>query len=329
MFIINKSIKNNIKMAAKRTIGKSDLEIMPFALGGNVFGWTADEKTSFEILDAYTDAGFDFIDTADVYSAWVSGNKGGESETIIGNWLKKTGKRDQVIISTKVGATIDEQRKGLKKDYILKEVEASLKRLQTDHIDLYFTHFDDTSVLVEEILETYNLLIKEGKVRYIGTSNMSPERIKQSFDASRKHNLPEYICLQPEYNIYDRQKYETEYEKLAVDYGLGVISYYSLASGFLTGKYQTTADIGSSKRKDQLVNYINSRGERILTILHEMATQYRATPAQIALAWLLARPSITAPIASVSKDDQLDILKAVNIELAASDIEHINDASKY
>lgn len=318
-------------MATKKRIGKSDLEIVPFALGGNVFGWTADEKASLEILDAYVDAGFNFIDTADIYSAWVPGNKGGDSETIIGKWLKQTGKRDKVIISTKVGISMAQvpQTVSLKKDYILKGVEASLQRLNTDHIDLYFSHFDDLSTPVEETLEAYSQLVKEGKVRFIGTSNMSPDRIRESLAASRKNGYSEYICLQPEYNLYDRQKYETEYEPLALEFKLGVIPYYSLASGFLTGKYDTIEDVANSPRKEQLNNYINSRGQRILTILREMATQYRATPAQIALAWLLAHPSITAPIASVSKSSQLDILKAVDIELTDTDVQHLNDASSY
>lgn len=316
-------------MTAKRKIGKSDLEIVPFALGGNVFGWTADEKESFKILDAYVDKGFNFIDTADAYSAWVPGNKGGESETIIGKWLKSTGKRNKIIISTKVGAQVSEQKRGLKKSYIINEIEESLERLNTDYVDLYFTHFDDLETPTEETLEAYAQLVKDGKVRYIGTSNMSPERINVSMEVSKTHNLPEYVCLQPQYNIYDREKYENLYEPLAAKYDMGVISYYSLASGFLTGKYQSADDIATSKRKDQLMNYMNPRGLRILTVLHEMATQYRATSAQIALAWLLARPSITAPIASVSNADQLDILKAVYIQLVHSDLERLNEASKY
>lgn len=315
-------------MALKRKIGKSDLEVVPFALGGNVFGWTADEKASFEILDKYIDSGFDFIDTADVYSAWVPGNKGGESETIIGKWLKKSGKRKQLTIATKVGAQISETHRGLKKSYILNEVEESLKRLQTDNIDLYFTHFDDLSTPVEETLEAYAQLVKQGKVRYIATSNMTPARIRESIEASRKHNFPEYVCLQPEYNLYDRKQYETEYEDLVKEYGLGVVSYYSLASGFLTGKYNSIEDISQSNRREQLKNYINDRGQKILTVLHEVATDYNATPAQIALAWLLARPSITAPIASVSKASQLDILKCVDISLRKDTLEKLNSVSE-
>lgn len=316
-------------MVKKRKIGKSGLEVVPFAFGGNVFGWTADEKTSFNILDAYVGAGFDFIDTADVYSAWVPGNKGGESETIIGNWLKKTGKRNEVVISTKVGAQVSETHRGLKKDYILREVEDSLKRLQTDHIDLYFTHFDDLTTPVGETLEAYAQLIKEGKVRYIATSNMSPERIRESLKYSEDNNLPSYICLQPQYNLYDRKGYESTYESLVKETGLGVVSYYSLASGFLTGKYHSVEDIASSARKGQLENYINDRGQAILTTLSEVAKEYNATQGQVALAWLLARPSITAPIGSVSKVEQLDILKAVELDLSKEAVEKLNEASKY
>ncbi|MBD8347922.1 aldo/keto reductase [Dysgonomonas sp. HGC4] len=315
-------------MGLKRKIGKSDLEVVPFALGGNVFGWTADEKESFNILDKYADAGFDFIDTADIYSAWVPGNKGGESETIIGKWLKKSGKRKQFTIATKVGAQISETHRGLKKAYILSEVEESLKRLQTDHIDLYFTHYDDLSTPLEETLEAYAQLVKEGKVRYIATSNMTPARIRESIEVSRKNNFPEYVCLQPEYNLYDRNQYETKYEDLAKEYHLGVVSYYSLASGFLTGKYNSIEDIAHSNRKEQLKNYINDRGQNILTALHEVAKEYNATPAQIALAWLLARPSVTAPIASVSKASQLDILKSVDINLRKEALEKLNSVSK-
>lgn len=315
-------------MGLKRKIGKSDLEVVPFALGGNVFGWTANEKESFDILDKYADAGFDFIDTADIYSVWAPGNKGGESETIIGKWLKQSVEREQFTIATKVGAQISESHRGLKKAYILAEVEESLKRLQTDYIDLYFTHFDDLSTPVEETLEAYAQLVKEGKVRYIATSNMTPARIRESIEVSRKNNFPEYICLQPEYNLYDRNEYETEYEDLVTEYGLGVVSYYSLASGFLTGKYNSVEDIAQSKRKDALSKYINDRGQNILIALHEVAKEYNATPAQIALAWLLARPSVTAPIASVSKASQLDILKCVDIHLKKESLDKLNSVSR-
>lgn len=316
-------------MKGKRKLGKSNLAVVPFDLGANVFGWTADEKTSFEILDKYVDLGFNFIDTANVYSAWVDGNKGGESETIIGKWLKKTGKRDQVVITTKVGAEIAKGHSGLKKEYILREVEESLRRLNTDYIDLYFSHFDDLSTPVIETLEAYDKLIKEGKVRYIGASNMSSQRIEESIKASRDNNLAEYICIQPEYNLYDRSDYETNYEPLANKYGLGVVSYYSLASGFLTGKYETKEDLSKSKRGENIQKYMTDRGAKINQALQDVSKQYHATPAQIALAWLVARPSVTAPIASVSKTDQLDILKSIEIILDPASIKKLDEASKY
>lgn len=316
-------------MREKRKIGKSDLHIVPFVLGGNVFGWTADEKASFEILDTYVDAGFDCIDTADVYSAWVDGNKGGESETIIGNWLKRSGKRDKIVLCTKVGAKIDDSHKGLSRAYIISEVEESLRRLQTDHIDLYFTHYDDNDTPVSETLDAYNQLVREGKIRYIGASNVSPARIHESLEVSKDNWFPEYVCLQPEYNMYDRRTYEENYEPLAAKYGLGVISYYSLASGFLTGKYESVTDLTSSQRGGTVEQYLNDRGMRIVDALKVIAGNYKATPAQIALAWLLARPSVTAPIASVSKPSQLDILKCVDIDLSAADIEKLTEMSRY
>jgi len=316
-------------MEKKRRIGTSELYTRPFVLGGNVFGWTADESESFKILDAYVDAGFDFIDTADVYSRWVEGNKGGESEAIIGRWLKKSGKRDDVYIITKVGSEMSPAEKGLKKDYILREAEASLKRLGTNYIDLYLVHYDDLSTPVEETLEAFAKLIQDGKVGYIGASNMSPERIRESLEFSKKNGLPEYICLEPEYNLYDRADYENKYEPLVREYGLGVISYYSLASGFLTGKYRTKDDLESSKRGGKVEQYLNDRGTRIIDALREVADQYHATPAQIALAWVQARPSVTAPIASVSKTSQLDILKSADIRLDKASMEKLNEASRY
>lgn len=315
-------------MENKRRIGQSELQTRPFVLGTNVFGWTADEKESFRILDAYTDAGFNFIDTADVYSNWIDGNKGGESETIIGNWIKKTGRRDDIYIATKVGSAMSDTQKGLKKDYILKEADASLKRLNTDYIDLYFVHFDDLSTPVEETLEAFAKLIEAGKVGYIGASNMSPERLRESLEASKKNNLPAYVCLEPEYNLYDRKGYETNYEPLVEEFGLGVISYYSLASGFLTGKYESKEDLSGKQRGGKIEEYLNDRGRRIITTLKEVAADYKATPAQIALAWLQARPSITAPIASVSKTSQLDILKSADINLKNDAIEALNKASE-
>lgn len=316
-------------MKEKRKIGKSDLEVVPFDLGANVFGWTADEKASFDILDAYVDLGFNFIDTANTYSKWVPGNKGGESEAIIGKWLRKTGKREKIVLSTKVGGVMGDGHSGLKADYIVREVEESLRRLNTDHIDLYFSHYDDPNTSIVETLEAYNKLVKEGKVRYLGTSNMSPQRIEESINVSRANSLAEYICIQPEYNLYDRSKYETDYEPLAEKYGLGVVSYYSLASGFLTGKYLSVEDLKLSDRGKTVEKYLDDRGSKILATLREVGVEYKATPAQVALAWLLARPSITAPIASVSKASQLDILKSVDIDLSQESINRLNEASRY
>lgn len=312
----------------KRKLGPTDLEVYPFAFGGNVFGWTANENTSFELLDQYTELGFNFIDTADVYSAWVPGNKGGESETIIGKWMHQKGSRDKLVIATKVGAEIDSTHKGLKKSYILSEVEESLKRLQTDYIDLYFTHFDDPDTPIEEVLDAYQQLIKEGKIRYIGVSNMSPERIVKSLKISKSNNLPSYSVLQPEYNLYDRQPYEKDYEPIAEKYQLGVMTYYSLASGFLTGKYHSEADLNKSKRGDSLKKYLNDRGLRIIKTLEDVAARNTATPAQVAIAWIIQRPSITTPIASASKLGQLDILKAVDLNLSQDDINDLDIASK-
>ncbi len=310
----------------KRKIGKSDLSVYPFALGGNVFGWTADERTSFDILDAYAGAGFNLIDTANVYSAWVPGNKGGESETIIGNWLKKSGNRDKMIIATKVGAEISPDNKGLKKEYIFRQVEESLRRLQTDYIDLYFTHYDDMTLPVEEPLEAYAQLVKDGKVRHIGASNMNEFRIQEAIDKSRENNWPEYICIEPEYNFYDRLQYEVEYEPMVEEYGLGVISYYSLASGFLTGKYKFDEAV-TGNRSDAVKKYMDSRGRRIIDTLTQVARELNATPAQVALAWLIARPSVTAPIASVSKVEQLDILKSVDLHLTPEMLDTLNTVS--
>lgn len=312
----------------KRKLGPTVLEVYPFAFGGNVFGWTANENTSFELLDQYTELGFNFIDTADVYSAWVPGNKGGESETIIGKWIHQKGTRDKLVIATKVGAEIDSTHKGLKKSYILSEVEESLKRLQTDYIDLYFTHFDDPDTPIEEVLDAYQQLIKEGKIRYIGVSNMSPERIVKSLEISKSNNLPSYSVLQPEYNLYDRQPYEKDYEPIAEKYQLGVMTYYSLASGFLTGKYHSEADLNKSKRGDSLKKYLNDRGLRIIKTLEDVAARNTATPAQVAIAWIIQRPSITTPIASASKLGQLDILKAVDLNLSQDDINDLDIASK-
>jgi aryl-alcohol dehydrogenase-like predicted oxidoreductase len=314
----------------KRKLGDSDLMIAPLVFGGNVFGWTADEKTSFVLLDAFVDAGFNCVDTANSYSRWFPGNKGGESETIIGNWLKRRGNRDKLVIATKVGSDMGLGRKCLEKKYILHEVENSLLRLQTDYIDLYQSHYDDLSTPVSETLEAYDQLMQEGKVRVVGTSNMSLERIKESLEYSRKHDLPRYQTLQPEYNLYDRETYEENYEAFCLKEGLGVITYYSLASGFLTGKYRSENDLSKSKRGSAVQKYLDDRGLRILSALDEVAAMYQASPAVISLAWLMHRPGVTAPIASATSIEQLnEIMKAAEIKLDKNSIAVLDKASEY
>ncbi|MBA9079588.1 MULTISPECIES: aldo/keto reductase [Rufibacter] len=314
----------------KRKLGNSGLEVAPLAFGGNVFGWTADEKTSFQLLDGFLEAGFNLVDTADAYSVWVPGNKGGESESIIGKWMKERGNRDQVVVATKVGWEISPDRKGLRKDYIFKAVEDSLRRLQTDYLDLYQSHVDDASTPLEETLQAYDQLIKEGKVRAIGASNISAERLREALEVSRQNGLPRYQSLQPEYNLYNREGYEQELEALCLEQGVGVISYYSLASGFLTGKYRSEADLGKSPRGGGIKKFLNERGTRILSALDALAEKHQSTPAQISLAWLMARPSITAPIASATSLAQLDDLaKAAHLTLSPDDVEQLNQASAY
>ncbi|QHV94108.1 aldo/keto reductase [Spirosoma endbachense] len=314
----------------KRTIGSSELSVAPLAFGGNVFGWTANELTSFQLLDAFVDAGFNLIDTADVYSRWVPGNQGGESETIIGNWLKRSGKRDQVIIATKLGGELAPDKKGLGKDYLKRAVDASLQRLQTDYIDLYQSHYDDLDTPIEETLDGFDKLIKEGKMRVIGASNFTPERLVESLKISEKLGYPIYQSLQPEYNLYDREKYETLYEPIVQQNGISVISYFSLASGFLTGKYRSETDLSKSPRGQGVKKYLNNRGFAILKALDEVAEQYNATPAEVSLAWLMARPGITAPIASATSVDQLhDIAKATEVKLDKSAIDKLTTASAW
>ncbi|MGN7989940.1 aldo/keto reductase [Pedobacter sp. 22226] len=313
----------------KRTLGKTDLNIAPIVFGGNVFGWTIDEQKSFKILDQFVESGFNFIDTADVYSRWVPGNKGGESETIIGNWLKKQNKRHDIIIATKVGSDMG-QGKSLKKDYIINEVEHSLSRLQTDYIDLYFSHFDDESTPVEETLSAYETLIKAGKIRWIGASNFSADRLKKSLLSSSEHNLPRYEVYQPGYNLYDKEEFEQEHEKICLEHGLGVVTYYSLASGFLTGKYRSEDDLNKSQRGGGVKKFLNERGFRILKALDQVADKYKVEPASVALAWLIHHPSITAPIASVTDLSQLkSFTDAANLKLSPEDISLLDQASSY
>jgi aryl-alcohol dehydrogenase-like predicted oxidoreductase len=312
----------------KRKLGNSGLEVAPLAFGGNVFGWTVDEPTSFRLLDAFVSAGFNLIDTADVYSRFAPGNEGGESETIIGRWMKGGANRDKVIIATKVGMEMGPGKKGLSKSYILRSAEDSLRRLQTDYIDLYQSHVDDDRTPPEETLEAYAQLIKEGKVRAIGASNYGAERLGQALRVSREHGWPRYESLQPLYNLYDRADYEERLEPVCAEEGLGVISYFSLASGFLTGKYRSEADLSKSPRGRGVKKYLNDRGFRILRALDEVAEKTGSTPARVALAWLIARPSVTAPIASATNVEQLnDLIEATKLSLDDSSIESLNQAS--
>jgi aryl-alcohol dehydrogenase-like predicted oxidoreductase len=313
-----------------RKLGASTLNVSPLCLGSNVFGWTADEKTSFAILDALVAAGFNFIDTADTYSRWVPGHKGGESETIIGNWLKRTGNRSKVIVATKVGMEMGPREKGLSRAYIQRAVERSLERLQTDYIDLYQSHQDDPATPLEETLAAYAELIKQGKVRAIGASNYTAERLAAALEASEKHGYPRYESLQPHYNLYERAGYEAALEPLCLAKKLGVIPYFSLASGFLTGKYRSEGDLSKSPRGQGVKKYLDERGLRILAALDQVAREKHSTPGKVSLAWLLARPSITAPIASATSVEQLrDLIDATNLTLDAESIELLNQASAW
>jgi aryl-alcohol dehydrogenase-like predicted oxidoreductase len=294
----------------KRRIGRSSLQVAPLCFGGNVFGWTADEAMSFSLLDAYTGAGFDFIDTADVYSKWVPGHVGGESETVIGNWLRRSGARDKVVIATKVGMDMGPAGKGLRAAHIKASCDRSLARLGTDRIDLYYSHTDDRDTPFEETLGAYADLIAAGKVRAIGASYHDAARLREALDASRRLGLPRYEMLQPEYNLYARRGYESALESLCLEESLGVAPYYSLASGFLTGKYRSEADFGKSPRGGRMAAYLDDRGLAILAALDEVAQATGSTPARVAVAWLMGRPGLVAPIASATSVGQLDELMA-------------------
>ncbi len=312
----------------KRPLGRSELYVSPFCFGGNVFGWTADEATSFRLLDAFVDAGFDFIDTADVYSVWAPGHKGGESEEVIGRWLARGGKRNKVVLATKVGAPLSDTKKGLKPDYVYRAVEDSLRRLQTDRIDLYQSHFDDPSVAIEEVLRTYETLIRAGKVRVIGASNFSAARLREALDIAERTGLPRYETLQPQFNLMERD-FERDLSPLCLDRKVGVIPYYSLAAGFLTGKYRGEADLGKSVRGPRTAGqYLNERGFRVLAALDKLAKAHGATPAQVALAWLAGKPSVVAPIASATTVEQLDeLLGAMQLQLNGAEMQVLDKAS--
>ena len=310
----------------KRALGQSGLQVAPLVFGGNVFGWTADEATSFSILDAFVDAGFDFIDTADVYSAWVPGHRGGESEAIIGKWLKRSGKRDKVVLATKVGML--GTRHGLSAGTILAAVDESLRRLQTDYIDVYFSHRDDPLTPLAETLGAYQQLIEAGKVRVIGASNHSGERLEEALREAQRDGLPRYELVQPEYNLYDRADYEADIEPVALAEGLGVVTYYSLASGFLSGKYRSREDLAGRTRGAGVEKYLTARGTRILDALDAVARRHAAAPASVALAWLMARASVTAPIASATSVEQLkSLVAAAHLRLSDADLGELNDAS--
>jgi aryl-alcohol dehydrogenase-like predicted oxidoreductase len=312
-----------------RSLGRSSLQVAPLCLGGNVFGWTATETSSFAVLDALVGAGLNFIDTADVYSVWVPGHRGGESETVIGRWLRRGVNRKDVVIATKVGMPMAPDRKGLSAAHIMHSVEASLRRLQTDYIDLYFSHCDDAGVPMEETFGAYQKLIAQGKVRAIGASNFTAPRMSEALEFSRRHALPRYEVLQPHYNLYARAGYESALEPLCLEQQIGVVSYFALASGFLTGKYRTPADAAKSARGGGVVEkFLNERGLNILAALDEVAGRHGAQPASVALAWQIARPSITAPIASATTVGQLnDLVAATQLKLDRADIERLNSAS--
>lgn len=315
-------------MGNKKKLGNSALLVSPLTFGGNVFGWTLNEQESFKILDVFIGNGFNFIDTADTYSNWVAGNIGGESESIIGNWLTKNGKRADMVIASKVGGGMGDNKKGLSAKYIKEAAEASLKRLGTDYIDLYQSHYDDPGTPVSVTMAAFNELITAGKVRYIGASNLSAERIKESNDFARKNNLAPYISLQPLYNLYDRQKFENQYLKIVVEESLAVIPYYSLASGFLTGKYRSEANLSKSLRGKGIKKYLDERGLKILTAMDEVAAEQNAQLSQTAIAWLLQKPTVTSAIASATTVKQLsELALAVNLKLTDDQMRKLDSAS--
>jgi aryl-alcohol dehydrogenase-like predicted oxidoreductase len=312
----------------KRRLGQSQIVTAPLVLGGNVFGWTLDEAGSFRVLDEFVGAGFDFIDTADVYSNFIPGNVGGESETIIGKWLAQRGNRDRVVIATKVGMRMGPDKDGLSKAYIFRAVEDSLRRLNTDYIDLYQSHRDDAAVPLEETLQAYAELIRQGKVRAIGASNYDAARLIEALDIAKREGLPRYESVQPQYNLYDRADFESHLEAICLQRGLGVITYFSLASGFLAGKYRSSADLKAAARGGMVGKYLTPRGEKILSALDEVAASHHSTPASVALAWLMARPGVTAPIASATSPAQVKTLTAAaQLQLEPAAIAALDAAS--
>jgi aryl-alcohol dehydrogenase-like predicted oxidoreductase len=314
----------------KRTLGRTGLSIAPLVFGGNVFGWTADEKTSFQLLDGFAGAGFNAIDTADVYSSWAPGNSGGESETIIGKWLKQSARaRDEVVIITKVGSDMGQGNRGLSERWIMQAVENSLKRLQTDHIDLYLSHWPDAQTSYEETLGAYDKLLSQGKVRHVGASNLNAGQLREALDVSAAKNLPRYDVLQPEYNLYDRSSFDGSLRNLCIAEEIGVITYYSLASGFLSGKYRSHKDLEGSSRGGGVGKYLDGRGMRILGALDQVAAGTGNTQAEIALAWVMARKGVTAPIASATNLTQLEsLVKSASVSLSDEACRLLNEASE-
>jgi aryl-alcohol dehydrogenase-like predicted oxidoreductase len=311
-----------------KPLGKTGLSVPAIMLGGNVFGWTLSETDSFRILDAAFDAGLTFIDTADIYSTWVPGNKGGESETIIGKWFARSGKRNQVTIATKVGMDMGGGKKGLGAKYMEEAVEDSLRRLQTDHIDLYQSHEDDPSAPLEETLGAFDAMVKKGRARFIGASNYSGARLKEAMETSKREGVSAYQTLQPHYNMMDRAKYESDLAPVAAEYGLAVIPYFSLASGFLTGKYRGAADLSKSPRGGGMSKYLNDRGHRVLDALNAVAKEFSSTPASVALAWLLTQPNIAAPISSATKIEHVnDLVAASELTLTPEAVQKLTAAS--
>ncbi len=304
------------------------MEVPTLMLGGNVFGWTVNENDSFRLLDAAFDAGLNFIDTADVYSRWVPGHVGGESETILGKWFARSGKRDKVIIATKVGMDMGDGKQGLAPKYIDQAVEASLRRLQTDRIDLYQAHKDDETTPLAETLGAFDRLIKQGKIRFIGASNYSGARLREAMETSKRNNLAAYHSLQPNYSLMERAAYESDLAPVVAEYGLGVIPYFSLAGGFLTGKYHSEADAAGKARAGIVGKYLNPRGFAVVAALEEVASAHNSTPASVALAWLIAQPGITAPIASATSEKHLaDLVAATNLQLDKASIDKLSAAS--
>ncbi|MGH6762934.1 MAG: aldo/keto reductase [Phyllobacterium sp.] len=311
-----------------RALGRSGLSIAPLVFGGNVFGWTADKKTSFDLLDRFVDAGLNAIDTADAYSSWVDGNVGGESETIIGEWAKARGNRDKIVIITKVGSEMGPGQKGLSAAYIEQAVDASLRRLQTDAIDLYLSHWPDPDTPYEETLGAYDKLLKKGKIRAVGASNLDAGQLRDVLNVAKANALPRYDVLQPEYNLYDRSGFDGPLRDLCIAEEIGVITYFSLAKGFLSGKYRSEADLGKSPRGGGVKDYLNPRGFRILDALDAVSARHGAKPAEIAVAWVTAREGVTAPIASATSLPQLEsLIRAATLELNKDDLSELDNAS--